>query len=82
MNYGKITNPDTAAGRLWGILRANPGRPFTAKSLRELSHPDPMKQIEAVSTRIQEVRQQLPDGFTLKTVRRGQLFFYVLELDK
>lgn len=64
MHPGSIANSKTAAGRVYECLRRNAGQPYDAYSL----------QIDAattaVSTRISEVRAQLPEGERINVERR------------
>lgn len=80
MHPGSIANSKTAAGRVYECLRRNAGKAYDAYAL----------QIDAattaVSTRISEVRAQLPVGERINVERRnvnGQpRWFYTLVIEQ
>ena len=75
MNFGRITNPDSNAGRLYAILSASPGKLFSAWDLAM------MVRSTCIGTVVSDVRQQLPQGQTLEHVSPARkLHFYKLNV--
>jgi hypothetical protein len=72
MHAGSINNPKSAAGRVYGVLKARPGQWIGGWELTQLSF------TSAVSTRISEVRSQLPEIEVVETEQRKDGFFYRL----
>lgn len=78
MHSGSITNPKSKAGRLYRIMRANPGKWFDSWQLTMLAG------TTAIATRISEIRQQLPSvrpGEMVEHDQRGRLHYYRITLD-
>ena len=71
MHAGKLTG-DAAAARVYRILRARPGRWVDGWELTLGA------QTSAVSTRISEVRSQLPKGEKIEVEQVGHGFWYRL----
>lgn len=69
MHPGKL-DTDTAAARVWRYLLAYEGVWTDAWGLTVDTR------TTAISTRISEVRHQLPDGYRLEHERRGQRNYY------
>lgn len=73
MHAGRIDAGDlAAAGRVYSHLRRHPGMWVDGWSLAMAV------QSTAVSTRVSEVRAQLPPGQTIEVKRVGDAFFYRL----
>ena len=64
MHAGSITNPETAAGRLYAFLSANPNRWWSGWDLTKTAR------TTAIGTRISEIRQQLPPGQVIEQSAR------------
>jgi len=79
MHCRKLTG-DNAAGRLYRILRQDPGRRFSGPELAKRAANDPAWPLTALGTCVAEVREQLPPGELIIVERRGHGFFYALEL--
>lgn len=80
MHLGAIKDRSTAAGRVYAVLRDRPGMevrgPVLAKKAAAGNEP-----LDAVSTRVSEVRKQLPPGEVIPpAIRKGNSFYYVLIL--
>lgn len=71
MHAGKIDNK-TAAARVFSVLHKRLGEWVGGWDLTVEAR------TTAVSTRISEVRTQLPDGMNLETRQEGHQFFYRL----
>lgn len=69
MHPGKLTT-DTAAARVWRFLLAHEGTWINSWLLTVST------KTTAISTRISEVRHQLPEGYRLEHERRGQKNYY------
>jgi hypothetical protein len=80
MHCRKLTG-DNAAGRLYRILRQDPGRRFSGPELAKRAANDPAWPLTALGTCIAEVRQQLPSGELIIVERRGHGFWYSLKLE-
>ena len=72
MHYGNIDG-DTAAGRVYRVLRQRRGEWVGGWDLSMAAR------TTAVSTRVSEVRRQLPEGEILDVKQEGREFYYRLE---
>lgn len=79
MHCGSLDG-ESAAARVYRVLRQNPGKRFSGPELARAAARDPDWPLTAVSTRASEVRAQLPPSELLITERVGDGFYYALEL--
>ena len=75
MHCGSMTTPETAAGRVYAILRANTGTWMDAWALQEQAALS-----TAISTRVSEIRAQLESdperGEQIEHEQRGHRHYY------
>ena len=72
MHAGSITNDLTAAARVYAALRGANGRWLNGYELQDEAR------TTAVSTRVSEVRRQLPAGEEIEMKQEGRRFYYRL----